>query len=631
MSSKSDQNTFARQASQWWAAPESHKYTVLLKHAPSLILAIDKELKIRFVNRDNLFGKAYEIGDHVLDYAGKLYKEILGSNIDYVLKSGEEIEFQSHSATLSPDGTIYYTNQLAPIVEDDTIVGVILVTTTITEQVENRMEFEFVNERLKEAQQIAKVGSWELNMETGKIWWSDELYKMYGLERGDVDPTLKKFLDKIHKDDRGLVRKAVDDANAGINEHDVEFRIVASDQRQIYVHTIGQVSRDESGKAIAFRGIAQDITERKIVQQELLNSQARLAEAQRIAKIGNWEWDMATDKISWSQQVYRIFGAKPNSFVPDIKQYLDRVHPDDREMVLTKSNLAVKEKQSYTLTFRILSPDGEVRYLKDRVKVFMSKDGVLERIVGALQDITEQRKAEAQLAIANKLLINQTKREQRVKSRALIRGMEDERSRISRELHDGTGQMLSAIKFSVSRLSQSEALTDKDRQGIEDIKELIDLSIEETIGLSNNLMPSVLRDFGLKPAIQKIVKQFDNNKETKIIFNSEDVLKRLPREVETGLYRITQESVNNAMKYAEADVVEIDLSCDGSRIFLSITDDGKGFDIEEKSRNSSGLGNGLINIKERVVMLGGRLRMTSNIDNGTCVHVEVPLTENDES
>ncbi len=614
------------QGSEWWKDGNDRKWSSLLRHTPSLIVAIDLEKRIRFVNHERLFGKEYSLGDNILDYAKNENREKMAVVIDHVLDTGETMEFESEVVGVHSAKT-HNSNQLAPIVEDGLIHGLTIMTTDITEQVKGIVELEFAKERLEEAQQVAKIGSWQWDIADGTIWWSDELYKLYGLKREDVNPTYKKFMSKVHPDDRCKVLKSIEQAVRYDKPFTVEFRLLFTHSSMMHLHALAQVLNDSDGNPIFLRGIIQDITDRKLVDIELEKSSAGLAEAQRIAHIGNWDWDVETDQTYWSDEIYRIFGHEPQSYPPSSKAYLDPVHPGDLEEVMMAANRVVKNKEPYDLVHRIVLPNGQVRYVSNVTEVFVDKNDNLVRIVGTVQDITERKKAQVELSIANKLLLSQSKREHRLKSRALIIGMEKERARVSRELHDGIGQMLSAIKFSVGYLHKTEGLNEHHAEAIGEIKDLIDMSIAETIEMSNNLMPNDLRDFGLKPAMQNTINDHSKEIQTKITFKCAEIEHRLPSEIETGLYRITQESVNNAVKYAKAKEILIQVDKTEKSLKLQITDDGCGFDLKPKTKRKADPRNGLINMKERVVMMGGRFKIISKVGTGTKVMVEIPLEE----
>jgi two-component system NtrC family sensor kinase len=154
--------------------------------------------------------------------------------------------------------------------------------------------------------------------------------------------------------------------------------------------------RDEGGDILYLDAIIEDITERKQAEEALGKSQARLAEAQRMAHIGNWELDLTSDTLIWSDEVYAIFGLKPRQFEATYEAFLDNIHPDDRDMVNKAYTESVKNKTPYSIVHRLLLKDGTVKYVEERGETFYEK-GKPIRSIGTVQDITELKQAEEAL------------------------------------------------------------------------------------------------------------------------------------------------------------------------------------------------------------------------------------------
>lgn len=197
----------------------------------------------------------------------------------------------------------------------------------------------------------------------------------------------------------------------------------------------------------------------------------------------------------------------------------------------------------------------------------------------------------------------------------LMEGQEDERKRISRELHDGLGQLLTATRF---RLGEVEG----NLEVKSDIKKLLDETIFEVRRISNNLMPSVLIDFGLKPALEKLISQVENTSALKIslIYEIDKGERDLPFEVSTNVYRIVQEALNNTVKYAFATEAEVAVFISKFNIAVEIADNGKGFDVNWETETR-----GLKNMKERVNILKGTFSIKSKLSAGTVIYCEIPL------
>ncbi|MFT4031464.1 MAG: sensor histidine kinase [Siphonobacter sp.] len=205
-------------------------------------------------------------------------------------------------------------------------------------------------------------------------------------------------------------------------------------------------------------------------------------------------------------------------------------------------------------------------------------------------------------------------------------GQEEERKRLARELHDGIGQMLTGIRLYIEQLDDLPFVTDKQRHIFEDLRKLVAETLEETRQISFNLMPSVLYDFGLEPAIRILSERVSQQSGMQINVKIGNVEKYLIEPVGIALYRITQEALTNCMKYAGAKTIEIDLQSRNNQITLSIRDDGQGFKyVEEKYEKSTSISSGLRNMHIRAEQIGARLTIKSEIGEGTIIRVTVPI------
>jgi PAS domain S-box-containing protein len=212
-------------------------------------------------------------------------------------------------------------------------------------------------------------------------------------------------------------------------------------------------------------------------------------------------------------------------------------------------------------------------------------------------------------------------------SGARVRAQEEERRRIAREIHDSLGQMLTAIKFNIEILEDSSNLQrPEDQQRLADIKGLLDSAMEEAREISYNLMPSVLVDFGLVPALQLLCDQFAKRNSLKLSFHSSGIDDRLDRAVEIGLFRIAQEALNNIAKHAHAAEVNVQLIGDGEHLRLLIDDDGRGFKISAFDQmRGDRHGMGLVSMRERATSFQGSFVIDSKPGRGTEIIVEIPL------
>lgn len=235
------------------------------------------------------------------------------------------------------------------------------------------------------------------------------------------------------------------------------------------------------------------------------------------------------------------------------------------------------------------------------------------------------------IAMVNAQLYNdllQREKELEILSGARVQAQEDERRRIAREIHDGLGQMLTAIKFNLEIFEDTISAGEEEQKRIDDMKGLLDSVMKEARELSYNLMPSVLDDFGLAPALQLLSEQFANRTNVKVMFQSHGLTERLDPQIEIGLYRIAQESLNNVAKHAEATEITLQVIRHSNGVRLVIEDNGKGIlrhqDIEHATAKG---GMGLVSMRERAASFGGTITIDSSPGRGTLIAVDIPLTE----
>jgi PAS domain S-box-containing protein len=202
---------------------------------------------------------------------------------------------------------------------------------------------------------------------------------------------------RLHPDDRERVLAADERFERGGETFSEEYRLIHRDGRIVWVREDAVVVRDEVGEPVYWQGVIFDITERKEAEEALRRSEASLAEAQRIAHLGSWEWDVRTGEVLWSDEVYRIYGYEPKEFVPTLERLMESVHPDDRELLKEKIDAALYEGEPYDFNHRVVLPTGEERIVNRRADVVRGEEGEPLYMVGTVQDITERKQAEERL------------------------------------------------------------------------------------------------------------------------------------------------------------------------------------------------------------------------------------------
>lgn len=233
------------------------------------------------------------------------------------------------------------------------------------------------------------------------------------------------------------------------------------------------------------------------------------------------------------------------------------------------------------------------------------------------------------IALANAQLYEnllQRERELKLLSGARVEAQEEERRRIAREIHDSFGQMLTAIKFNIEILEDLIPKDSPDYKRVEDTKNLLDATMAEARKIAYNLMPSVLEDFGLGPALQLLCEQFSQRNSMKVEYRVHGLTERLEPALEVSLYRIVQEALNNIAKHAEAEEASVQVIRHASGIRLTIEDSGRGFDPSIGTKDiTERRGMGLVSIRERAASFQGTVTIDSAPNSGTTIVVEIPL------
>jgi len=247
---------------------------------------------------------------------------------------------------------------------------------------------------LSEGQRLAHMGSWAFNPSGVFEYWSQELFEIFGLDPQKGAPTLEQYLATVHAQDRDFMAKTIKRMHAERSGCDVKKRIVRPDGEQRYIRYVG-IPVVEGEVLKGFLGTAIDITEQELLTQELELQRAYLAQAQKLTHTSSWAWRLADRKtVHLSEEFYRIYGFDPAEGAPTWQQYLERVHPEDRLKWTDTIERAIVEKADYDQEYRILTPNGKVKWIHSVGHPVVSNTGDLEQFVGSLTDITEHKSAE---------------------------------------------------------------------------------------------------------------------------------------------------------------------------------------------------------------------------------------------
>jgi PAS domain S-box-containing protein len=465
---------------------------------------------------------------------------------------------------------------------------------------------------LAQAQRMAHLGNWSFDPRTELMRWSAETYRIFGLAPAEGPIAFEQFLQAIHGEDRHAVKQMLLGAITAKEQRESEHRIRSAEGTTRWVHTIVRATSRPPGAPVP--GTMMDITERKLAEQELLESRALLIDAQKLAHVGCCHYNPIDGRVFWTDELYRIHGVNPQEFVPTYDSSIALVHADDREAWQEVLAGALHRGTPFTMEFRIVRPDGSVRNLRSLGEVINDANGGTVRMLWSVLDITEQKRTEDALRASAEQLT--------ALSRRLVEVQEAERRKLSRELHDRVGQNLTAlsINLDILRTSLADESHAEHRVRLSDSEALLESTVDSIEDVMAELRPPMLDDYGLLPALHWYAKDFSRRTGIAVNVAGKDGVDRSDPETEITLFRIAQEALINVAKHAHAKRVQIELDQAPGYCRMTVSDDGIGIDGARRQRP----GLGMVTMRERAQAVGGEFKVRNVAGGGAHITIDVP-------
>lgn len=487
-----------------------------------------------------------------------------------------------------------------------------------------------VKESLQKAQSIAHIGSWDWDIAGNKLYWSDESYRLLGVEPSSEPVRTGLYLERILPEDRERVAEVRDRSLKYGDPFDVVYCVNALDGAVKYIHSLGRLRFDEAGRPVYMSGTMQDITERTLAERELRRAMERLEEAQRIAHIGSAEWDAARDTLVWSDEAYRIYGLEPRSVAARRGMEFTGMDERDRPRVAAAWERAVTEKAPLDETFWIACPGGERKCVHFRATPKLNADGDLLALSGTMQDVTDRMRAGEEAA-------------KRAEADARLKVMTEFFTNVSHELK--TPLSLILMQLDMMRMHAGDA------KRTEKLLSDATLNAYRLTRLVNNLLDITKMDAGfmrLNPMKRDIVGVLRNicdsvsgyasAKAISLDFVSDAAERQMDVDREK-LDRIVLNLLSNAIKHTPADgSITVELREGQDRVRIIVRDTGEGIPPDKlnmifdrfvqvnnrMSRQGEGCGIGLALVRSLVELHGGRVWAQSEPGNGSAFIVELP-------
>jgi PAS domain S-box-containing protein len=461
--------------------------------------------------------------------------------------------------------------------------------------------------KLTEAQSLAQLGNWRWDRHTGAVTWSLELYRIAGIDPKVPPPNFKEMPRFYTAESWERLQRAIEEALSSGTPYELDLEVIRPDTAKRWMRTRGEPVRDAADRVIALHGTAQDITERKLAEEAVLESERRFRLVANTAPVMIWMTG-SDRKCEFLNQTWLDFVGH-SAETEFATGWAESIHPKDFTRSLDTYSQAFDRRRPFSMEYRLRRFDGEYRWVLDVGVPRINTDGSFAGYIGSAVDVSERKKAEEVLATV---------------AGRLIEAQEGERLRIARELHDDICQRLSLLTIDLEMMAQDppDSAVEVRSRIHEHLKREQEISADIQ-AMSHRLHSSNLRYLGIAVAAKGFCQEFSEQHKAKIDFNYADIPSAVPEGISLCLFRVMQEALHNALKHSGVRHFEVELQGVPDGIHLTVRDSGLGFDPEAVKNN---LGLGLVSMQERVNVVKGTFSVESWPEHGTTIRAHVPLS-----
>ena len=594
----------------------------IFDHIPLMINFGDKDFGLQLVNRE---------WEQTLGWS---LEEMLGGKVDILAENYPDPEYRKqvsefvyHSngewrdfKTTVRDGRVIDTSWVMLHLPDGTSIG---IGQDITQRKRAEEALRESEERFRQLAENIQALFWIKTPDFKRVLYLSPAYEsIMGRSREELyrDQDYQPFLAMIHPEDRERMAQIM--RTRAVEEYDIDYRIVQPDGSLRWIRDRAFPIRDQSGWIYRIAGIAYDVTERKLAEEALRESEERFRQLTENIREVFWLRSPDLKQMLYVSPMYEKVCGRSSEVLYAKGIDLETIHPEDRSQVIEAMQRF--RGQEFEIEYRIITKEGAVRWLRDRGFPIRNQHGQIYRIGGVAEDITDRKKAEERLQASSEQL--------RALSASLQSAREKEAKRIARKIHDELGGILSGLRWELEAVEKMiHQPADAERlKAMEDklaaMVGLTDTTINVVRRIASELRPSILDDLGLVEAVEWQTQQFQAR--TGIECHCDCSLQSIPLSDEqcTTVFRIVQEALTNILRHAQATRVAVTMKEVNGIIELKVSDNGRGITQAEMSNKKS---LGLLGMRERAHLIGGQLDIVGLRGGGTTVHVRAPLARQD--
>lgn len=492
---------------------------------------------------------------------------------------------------------------------------------------------------LNTTQRLSKVGGWQLDVKSGKSFWTEELYRIHEMPCDPGIDHVKKSLACYGPEDRRILNEAFQRACEQGLPYDLELPFTTCKGKPLWIRTTAQPVQ-EDGKVVRVVGNLMDITERKRAEEALRLSSERLQLATRVARIGIWDWDVVRNELVWDESMYQLYGIKREDFEGAYDAWIRTVHPEDKAYTDGEIQAALRGEREYAPLFRIVRPDGSFRYIKAESKTILDREGKPLRMIGTNIDMTEHKRAEEEIRRLN-LELEQRVADRTAELEIANKGLEAFAYSVSHDLRaplrhiDGFVGLLRK-KIGATADEQSRHYMDT----ISDAASRMTKLIDDLLSFSRMGRNEIIRArVDLGALLQEVIRDFELEIRDRVVVWH---IAELP--TVTGdpamLRNVLVNLISNALKFtkprARAEIEIGTLPEDTAQTVVFVRDNGAGFDMKYADKlfgvfqrlhgleEFEGTGIGLANVRQIIGRHGGRTWAKGIPDGGATFYFSLP-------
>jgi PAS domain S-box-containing protein len=503
---------------------------------------------------------------------------------------------------------------------------------------------------LNTTQRLTKVGGWEFDVKLGKSFWTDELYRIHEMPNDPGIEHVKESLTCYGPEERRILNEAFQRACEQGESYDLELPFTTRAGKPLWIRTTAQPVFEE-GKVVRLVGNLMDITERKRAEAALRLSSERLELATRVASIGIWDWDIPKNELVWDESMYQLYGIRRGDFGGAYDAWIQTLHPEDKEYTDGEIQAALRGEREYAPEFRIIRPDGSIRYIKADSRTITDREGKPLRMIGTNIDITERKRAEDDLRSYKDQLEETVQRRtaELLLARDAAEAANKAKSVFLANMSHELRTPLNAILGFSSLIRRDPQLSQGQRENVE----VINRSGAHLLTLINDVLEIAkieagrvqleVAPFDLGALLRDVVDMMQlraNEKGLRLQIDQSSDFPRYIKGDEARLRQILINLVGNAVKFTKQGGVVVRLGVrknDMLHLLIEVEDSGPGISAEDQKRlfkpfiqlaeggAQKGTGLGLAITRQFVDLMKGTVSVDSVLGRGSVFRVDLPV------